>query len=136
MFHTPGTVRTYHDVHASQLRPDLSEDTNVNAVDHVGLEQLHEGNVGVLAFKLDHLTNLIKLKLHEGTVGVTLAVNQGKNGLCLLPSVVTGEPTRRFRQKQETNTKDDSRNHLQTPRNTEGLGAFHEAAAVGDVVHN
>lgn len=108
----------------------------MNAVEHVGLEQLHEGNVSVLAFKLDHLTNLVQLKLHEGTVRVTLAVNQGKNSLCLLPSVVTGEPTRGFRQEHEPNTKDDSRNHLQTPWNTESLLTVHEAAAVGDIIHD
>ena len=51
----------------------------METVQHLRLEELHEGYISVLALEFDHLANLIQLKLDKGTVGVTLAVNQSKN---------------------------------------------------------
>jgi hypothetical protein len=82
----------HHNVHTSELRPDLGEDTDVEAIEHLRLEELLDGDVGVLPLELNHLLDLGHLEGDERRVGVTLAVDEGENLVALLPAVVTGEP--------------------------------------------
>ena len=84
----------HHDVHSGKLRPDLSEDADVSAVNHVRLEELKIRYVCVATLKFAHALDFFVFALHEGRVGVAFAVNEGKHCVAVLPSVLTGEPTR------------------------------------------
>lgn len=88
--------RHTHDVHASQLTPDLHEETNDGSVDHVRPEQLQVADVGVLALKLDHFTDLGHFTVYEGRIRVAMAVDKIQHLLGLLPAVLAGKPTRRL----------------------------------------
>ena len=86
----------HHDVHTSELRPNLAESSDHGTVNHVGLEEIQVCNVGVSALKLAHVLDILEFVRDEGMVRITLAVDEGENGLAIFPSVLAGEPTRRF----------------------------------------
>lgn len=110
--------------------------TNVSSVDHFGLEELEPADISVSALEVDHLPNLGQFFRNEGRVGVALAMHQIKNRLGLLPAVFLGEPTRRLGHEQETKEEQDSREHLETPWNSEGGSAVDLAATVADEEHD
>lgn len=122
----------HHHVHARKLGPDLREDTDVSAVDHVRLEEFHEAHVGILTFKFAHALDLLEFALDKRRVRVTVTMNQGKDSMALLPTVLAGEPTGRLRKQHHSKEKKDSRNHLQTPGNPERGGALDKAASIGN----
>ena len=76
-------------LHASELRPDLSEDTNVQTVDHVGLEELEVVDISILALEFAHVLNLLKLDLNKSVIAVTLAVDECENIVAVLPAILT-----------------------------------------------
>ena len=63
------------DVHAGKLRPDLGEDTNVGAVDHVWLEQFEVRHIGVSALKLAHIFDFLEFLKDEWRFTVALGVD-------------------------------------------------------------
>ena len=65
----------HHDVHAGELRPDLSEDANVGPVDHLGLEQLKVADISVSSLELDHVSDFLQLVVDEWGVSVTFGVD-------------------------------------------------------------
>lgn len=59
------------------MRPDLSKDTNEGPVKHVGLEEVEVRHVGVTAFVLAHLLDVLKFKVHERAVAVAFTMDKG-----------------------------------------------------------
>lgn len=106
-------------IHAGQLRPDLSEDTNMSTVDHIRLEQLKIGCIGVLALELDDITNLLQLSLDPRMVEIALSMDKRNGAVSLIPAILLRQPTRRLRQEEHDDEEEESRKHLQTPRNAE-----------------
>lgn len=82
-----------HYVHAGQLGPDLSEDSDVGSPDHVGLDELEEGDVGVVALEFAHVFDVLEFADHEGAVGVAFAVDKSQHGVAFVPAVLPSEPT-------------------------------------------
>jgi hypothetical protein len=46
-------------------------------VKHIGLEEVEIGHVGVTAFVLAHLLNVLKLEVHKRAVAVAFTVYKG-----------------------------------------------------------
>lgn len=90
-------ARLTHDIHTSQLRPDLRKDTNKSSVEHVWLEKIKIGNISVTAFKLAHLLDIFKFEGHEGAIPITFSVDESQNIMAVLPSVLSCKPTWRLR---------------------------------------
>lgn len=107
-----------HNVHSSELGPDLTEQTDQSTVKHLRLEKVQVGDVGVLALQLALITDILKLEGNEGVATVTLAVDKGQNIVSLLPAVSTSEPARRLGQEEHGAEQKDSRDHLKTPGDT------------------
>ena len=82
--------------HTGELRPDLGEDANMSAVDHVRLEKVEVGDVGVLTFFLDRRLDLAEFELDDWRITVALRVDKSENIMGLFPPVVFGEPARRL----------------------------------------
>lgn len=132
-----------HNVHASELRPNLSKKANKGAVDHIGLEQIQVGNIGMLTLKLAHVLDVLQLVGNKGVVRISLAVNESKHGTAVLPAVLTGEPTRGLGKKHHHEEEEEGGDHLEAPWDTPGGSVVldrvllaNEGAAVGDVVHD
>lgn len=132
-----------HDVHARQLRPNLGEETNKGTVEHLRLEQVQVGNIGVAALKLAHVLDVLQFVGDKRVVRITLAVHEGQHGTAVLPAVLAGEPTRRLGQKHHHEEEEEGGDHLEAPWDTprgsvvlERVLLANEGAAVGDVVHD
>ena len=69
---TSNVVR--RDIHSRKLPPDLRENTDVGAVEHLGLEGLQVRHVGVVALKFAHLLNLAQLAVNKRSIGIAFAV--------------------------------------------------------------
>ena len=65
----------HHNIHARKLRPDLSEQTNVGAVDVARSEELEEADSLALALELEPLLDLLEFTGNEGAVWVAMAVS-------------------------------------------------------------
>lgn len=65
----------HHDVHASQLTPDLGKDADMGAVDHVWLEELKVGDIGICPFKFADIPDLLELTEYEWRVWVTMTMD-------------------------------------------------------------
>lgn len=126
----------HHNVHAGKLRPDLSKDTDVCSVNHIGLEQLHIGNVGVGSLELNDFSNFSQFLSNEWGVGVTAAMDKRQDLMSFLPSVFSSEPSWRFWQEEKSKEKKDSWNHLKTPWDTESSVSFEEGATIANVEHD
>lgn len=126
----------HHDVHSGQLGPDLCEDADMCAVDHVRLNEFEVADVGVVALKLAHRLDFLVFAEDEGSVGVAVSVDKGENRKTLFPPVFAGEPAGGFRKNHHAEEEEDGRDHLQTPRDAEGGGTVDIAGSVGDVEHD
>ena len=126
----------HHDIHAGELRPNLGKDADVGSVDHVGLEKLEVGNVGVAALELAHILDLFEFAEDEGIVLVAFGVDKSENLMRLLPAVTAGQPTRRFGHEHETQDQAKSRNHLQSPWNAKRGSAGEVGSSIRDVEHD
>ena len=126
----------HHDVHARQLGPDLREDANVGPVEHVGLEELQEGRVGVAPFELAHGFDVLELLDDERAVRVASAVDEGEHGVAVFPAILAREPAGGLGQEVHADQEEDRRDHLDAPGDTEGGRAVDLGAAVGYVEHD
>ena len=81
-----GGGRTHH-VHAGQLGPDLGEDADVGAPDHVRFEEFEVAGVAVAALELAHVLDFLKLLGDKGAIWVAFAVDEGQDGMAIFPSV-------------------------------------------------
>ena len=126
----------HHYVHSCELGPDLREDADVGPVDHVGLEELEEGGVGVAAFEFANVFNVLEFLGDEGAVWVTFAVDEGEHGMAVFPAIFAREPARGFGEEAHADEEKDGRDHLDTPRDAECGGAVDFRAAVGNVEHD
>jgi hypothetical protein len=128
-----------HNVHSSQLGPDLREQTHHGSVQHPRLEQVNVSSVVEGALQLALLADILQLQSDEGVVSVTFAVNQCQDFMSLLPAVLASQPTGGFREEHHRKEEENGRDHLQTPGNTPGSStpvvyvlSANESAAVGD----
>ena len=126
----------HHDVHAGELGPDLGENADVGAVDHLGLEELEVRYVGVVALELAHVFDFLQLGEDEAVVGVAFAVNEGQDGVAIFPAVLAGKPAGRLGEKEEHQTEENGWKHLQAPWDAEGGGTVDVRTAVGNVEHD
>ena len=126
----------HHDIHSSQLRPDLCEHSNMGTLDHIWLKELEKSNIGIVSLKLAHVLNLLQFDLNKGIVWIAATVNKCENSMAILPSVLSCKPTRRFWQPEETEEQENGRKHLQAPGNSEGSNSIDVAAAIRDVEHD
>jgi hypothetical protein len=83
----------HHHVHPGQLGPDLGEDADMCAIDHVRLEQLPVGDIGILTFELNHVFDVFVFADDEGSIGISFAVNKGQDSMAVLPSILACQPT-------------------------------------------
>ena len=128
--------RLTHDVHACQLRPNLGEYTDVGPPNHVGLDKLQEGNIGIIAFKFTHVFDFLKFPAYKGAVQVSLAVNKSQDSMAIFPTIFACKPTRRLWQEAHAQEEADGWDHLEAPGDTEGSGAIDKGTSVGYVEHN
>lgn len=133
----------HHDIHTAELGPDLGEETDDGTVEHLGLEKVEVGDVGVAALKFAHVLDILKLVRDKRVVGVALAVNEGENSVAILPAVFAGEPARGLGERHHHEEEEDGGDHLQGPWDTPVGGAVvvplvlaNLGTAVGDVVHD
>lgn len=110
-------------------------------MDRVGLQEVEVCNIGMLSFKLAHVSNVLELVVDKGMVWITLAVDESKNSLCLVPSVLACQPSWRFREGNHAEKQKEGWNDLETPRDSEGcrvvvVGLFsaNVAASKADIV--
>ena len=96
-----------------------------------------------MALELAHLTDLLHLSHDEGAVGIAVTVNEGQNGLALLPAVLAGQPTGGLGEPDHADEKEDGGDHLDTPGNTEdgsavvvGVLATNVGATEGDAIES
>jgi hypothetical protein len=82
----------HHNVHACELRPNLSEKTNVRPVDVLRVEQLPVSHISVQAFKLAVSLDLLEFTCNKWGVAVALAVHKRKDIHALLPAIFASEP--------------------------------------------
>ena len=66
----------HHDIHACQLTPDLSKDTDVQAVGHMWLEELEIGYILVLGFKRDEVLDLLQFLQDKRRLSIALGMNE------------------------------------------------------------
>ena len=90
----------HHDVHARELRPDLRENADVSAVEHVRLKQFPVGDIAVSGLELAHLADIVEFVEHEWGIGVTLAVDESQHGMAVFPAVLACQPTWRLRKEE------------------------------------
>lgn len=112
-------------------------------MDHVGLEQIKVGDIGMRTLKLAHVLDVLQLVGNKGVVGISLAMDESEHGTAVLPAVLAGEPTRRLGKQHHHEEEEEGGDHLETPWDTPGGGVVlegvllaNEGAAVGDVVHD
>lgn len=67
----------HHHVHSCQLRPDLGEDTDVESVDHVRLDEFKVRNVLGLGLERYEFTDFLKFFQDERCIAVTLGMDEG-----------------------------------------------------------
>lgn len=91
--HGTSEMRRTDNVHSGQLRPDLSENTDMGAVDHVRFEQLEVGDVGIVPFELTHVFDVLQLAHDKRRVRVTVTVDERQDGMAIFPPVLTSQPT-------------------------------------------
>ncbi len=108
-----GVLGRTHDVHAGQLRPDLCEEADVCSIDHVWLEKLKIGDIGVVALELAHILDFLHFTHNKRAVWVAFAVHKGKHSVSLIPAIFAGKPTRRFREEYHSDEETDGGDHLE-----------------------
>lgn len=80
----------HHNVHASKLRPDLSEETNMGAIDHARTEELHVSDLLGISLDSAPLLDFIEFAINPRTVWVAVAMSKDKDLTALLPAVLGG----------------------------------------------
>lgn len=120
----------HHNIHTSELRPDLSEDTDVCSVDHVRFKKLKVRDVRVGTLEFDDFADLGHLLVDERRVGVTLCVNQRENLDSFFPAIFSCQPSRGFWKEENGKEEEDSRDHLKPPGDTECGSSINEGAAI------
>lgn len=106
----------------------------MSSVDHVGLQQFEVGDIGVAAFELAHFLDFLQLAQDERRVVITVGVHESENVVAVFPAVFAGQPAGGFREGDHAKEEADGGDHLQSPRDTESLGAIEVGAPVGDAV--
>jgi hypothetical protein len=112
-----------HDIHASQLRPNLHEDSNDGTVEHARLKEIQVSDIPVESFKLAHILDILEFKRHEWAVGIPLSVDESQNRMAFFPTIFACQPTRRFGKEHHCEEKAYRWDHLDAPRYTEGCCA-------------
>ena len=85
----------HHNVHARQLRPNLSEDANVGAIDHVRFEQLEVRYIRITALEFAHVFDLLEFLHDKGRFAVAFGVDESEDVVAVFPSVLAGQPSDR-----------------------------------------
>ena len=86
-----------HNVHTSQLRPDLREESDHSAVDHVWFEEIEVGDILVATLKLTHFLDVLQFVRNKRAVTVSFPVDKRQDIVAFFPAVFTCQPTGRFR---------------------------------------
>ena len=108
------------DVASKQLLPHLYCSAAHGSSPHVFAEQSEEGNALSVLRCSDGFANLHQFSLHSWVVKVALGVEEGESVLNFLPTSLRSKPSRRFREKEQRSEKNECRDTLNTPSNTEG----------------
>lgn len=95
-----------------------------NTLKDTGFRELGIRRNGLLAFETNDFLNLLVLRKHFRMVEVSTSVNVGENAESFIPSVLVGQPTWGFREKEETADKKCRRKGLDTPWDTESLAGL------------
>jgi hypothetical protein len=74
------------------------------------------------ALEADRVLDFLVFGEHDRVIEIALSVNISKDLERLLPAVLGCEPTGRPGEPEETNEKDEGRDHLNGPGDTEGGG--------------
>jgi hypothetical protein len=129
-------LAVHDDVHSDQLRPDLGEDSDMCAPNHVRFDQLEIGNVGILSLEFTHVLNLSKLGLDEVVFQIVMSMNKSENLMAVLPSILLCEPAGRLWQNEEAEEEQNGGNHLKTPWQSESGVATNEGATARNIEHD
>ena len=102
----------------------------MRSIDHVWLEELEVCDVGVVLFEFDLVADLFELRAHKGCVRVALAMYEGKDIASVVPTVLSAEPTGRFRKEDHAAKEDNGWYHLKAPWDAERFGAIEEGTTI------
>jgi hypothetical protein len=89
--------KTYHHVHAGELRPDLHEDTDDSSVEHTRTEELKVRGVTSFRLDFDPLSDFVEFVSNKRTVRIAVAMSECEHCAGLLPTILGCQPARRFR---------------------------------------
>ena len=64
-----------HHIHACQLGPYLSKDTDVGSENHIWFEEFEESRIGVVTLEFAHVLDILQLTGYEEAVGVSFTVD-------------------------------------------------------------
>jgi hypothetical protein len=108
-------IKHTHDIHASQLRPDLHEDSDDGTVEHGRFEEIQICDILVETLKLAHVLDVLQFEVHEWTIGIAFAVYENKNGVAFFPSIFACEPAGRLGEEHHGEEEADGGDHLDAP---------------------
>lgn len=125
--------RRTHDIHATQLGPDLGEQADLRAIEHLLGEEVEVGDMFVSSLEFTHVPNVLHLEGDERGVSVSFGMDACEYFVAFLPPVMAGEPSRGLGQHQHSYVQEESRNHLQAPGKPPGRGAVIPGLVAADV---
>ena len=65
----------------------------MGSVDHVGLEKLKVGHVGISALEFAHILDILQFTEDEWCFAITLGMDESQDGVALFPSVFPSKPS-------------------------------------------
>ena len=108
-----------HDIHSAELRPHLDTHPQDHTLNHSRFHELSIRGDGFLTLKSNRIPDLLVFRQHSRVVRVLLPMHVRKNLESLAPPILIGQPTRRFREEEETAEEDYSGHSLDSPGDAE-----------------
>jgi len=102
----------------------------VGSIDHLRGEEFPVSNVFVLTLELAVSLNIFILPCDPWVIRIAFAVGENENGTAVLPPVLAGEPTWRFREEDHADEQKNGGEHLECPWSAESSGTFDERATI------
>lgn len=114
-----------HETHvtAQQLLPHLNSDATERSLEHLRPEECEEGDIRSFVCDTCSFSDLFELDLHHTIILVTLRVQTGEDIQTLIPTLLRGKPTWRFREETQGKSQDQTWYCLDAPCDSEGGGA-------------
>ena len=102
-----------------QLLPHLHRATNGSTLPDLWTKQFEKANAMRLSSGSLCFADFLELGKDDSILSITLPVEQSQDVQALLPTLLTSQPSRRFREEDQRNSQNRSRNCLHSPRDAE-----------------